>query len=322
MIKFRQIEPNELTEYTEFFSILSEIYSDENFVVNIALVDGKKNVLFKGLSSETYSLFTLKDENDYDYVFFKLDEENKIQSIGDDTYLITDINDNPSYFNVETECYERLVLQKRTNGDDVDGYDGLICYIQYSTLTDEMAIIAYQQMYNQQEKVYDIHLKNPFIYQIVLKASKNQTKIANLINTFRKFIRIDFDTRKSMLGYKIFLLKEHGLEKFFSEKKYVIDRNQSESRYFRVLGTNSNGFTIHGFPFMPHYSQQEMEERFVKKGFLTEVPRILLDCHNEIGQNELQMYCQRVVDSFLEYEKNLNKDDVLTLSYSRGGNRG
>jgi len=273
MIKIDELRPMDIITYKNFFSYINEIYGSFCGTYYKLTIDEEKFVIHR--MNNRFTMLNLKTNK---LEFFTTDDEYNIEGII--------INDKHFQYygkdlickDIKTGISENLSLVKRENGEDIDGYNGLAVYGQYDSKRDLRIIYTFQHMYNQAERIYDMHLQKPFTIAIDEQAGLADKGLVK--PKTEKYIKDDYDLRDEPITFNLATIKDYGIKAFLEHGSYSLQKSSHITRYYKVLATRKDQTAFVLFPLCKQYRIEDINERVKELGFNTEVPEILLSVYN------------------------------------------
>lgn len=260
MIKFINIDETDTKTLEDILNAHAEIvgeYSGKFFKYNM---NDSIGYLYKKDDLITCYYF----DNDYLYYqIFYVDENYNITKFDWDDYIVDLTGDSLFFNNYEKNLYSSISMVKRKNGDDIDGYNGVIGYTQYNPLNNMTATIAYQYMFSkmrEKDVIYDFHMKEPL--EVIISVGPDGKHPKSFVSRSAK---------RGTLLYEIMLKKD---------KQSVYEQNDIK-RYYRVLFKDHNDYAVTGFPFCPQYTIQNIEAMLKEKGFNLYIPESIREFYND-----------------------------------------
>ncbi len=314
-IDIKELNELDIPGYAPIFYCIYDLFGDYVGFYFKLIIDGKEKILQR--RDDLFVLYSIEDVNLVSYEMFTVDEEYKVSSAGFDEFEIHTINGDKVLQDRGSSNLESLVFIKRSDGQDADGYDGSVGYIQYNQEKDVRLMLIYQQMYNTNERVYSFHVdKNPF--QILLEKGVNAKKNGSILPVrSTRYIRADYDINEHEMFYNFAVIKDYGLQEFMEKGAFALHREKTISRYQKIIGMTPGKYALTGFPLCSQYRYEDFDELFAQYGFKNKVPSNLLAVHN--GEFEGLNYYQQIA-SFMQEIEMTPPDEVVKLNLKFGGN--
>ena len=259
--------------YRDIFNQINDFYGSFEGVYYKVTVDDKTFILHR-----TDNCFNMFDTKTGKKEIFTIDPDYNIQGLILDGMSFRYLGGDLIARDIKTGISSNLTLIKRVNGEDIDGYNGLAIYSQYDAERDMRVIHTYQHMYNQDERIYDMHLKKPFT--IILEDNAVKADKGEIKSQSETFIKSDYDLRDEPIGFGLATIKDFGLIPFMKNGSYSLQKQDQITRYYKVLGKHKDNSAVTLFPFCRQYKIEELNEKVKQLGFGTEVPELLLDIYN------------------------------------------
>lgn len=318
-INIDEIRELDIPKYGPIFACVYDLFRDYVGVFFKLYIEGKEYILQR--RDNLFVLYSIEEKNSVSYEMFTVDEEYKIDSAGFDDFELHTISGDKVVQERNSTNLETLIFIKRRDGGDSDGYDGSVGYIQYNQEKDMRLMLIYQQMYNSMGKVYSFHVnKNPF--QIMFEkglGAKEKGSILPVKTT--RYIRCDYDEREYNLFYNLAVIKDYGLQEFMEKGAYALHKDSMISRYQKIIGMTSQGYTITGFPFCKQYKYEDFEQLFDEYGFKKKIPDYLISIQN--GEYEELSRYQDIASFMKEIEMDPPEEIVkLNLKFEGNGENG
>ena len=305
MMEIRNFTEEHLKKYDTAF----------RYVCNeLDVIDGKYYIIGKGEEEQllyrydnVFCVFSIDEENDTCVDMFTVDENYKMKELGTTDYEVTFTDQYPIFFDRKTNhSHIVTILQRPNNEVDVDGYNGLLSYLEYSPENDSRSIINYQYSYNPNlNRIYEFRLKNPFQFVI-------EKHVSNLIHSKKYFVSRNFEDNS--FATDLMIIKDYGLTEFLQRGNFHLMNNKGEKRYYRMLCKSFNDYAITLFPLCKQHTVDEMNELLVKIGHNTNIPAFIIDFYNG-NYSKLDEY-----NEIISLMKKIEQMDIepVTLKYERG----
>ena len=261
-INIDEIRELDIPKYGPIFSCVYDLFRDYVGVFFKLYIEGKEYILQR--RDNLFVLYSIEEKNSVSYEMFTVDEEYKVTSAGFDDFEMHTVSGDRVVQRRDSNNIESLVFMKRKDGEDVDGYDGSIGYIQYNQEHDVRLMLIFQQMYNHQEKVYGYHVgKSPF--QILIEKGVGAKQRGSIVPVRKqRYMRGDFDERDNPHLYNIVTIKDYGLTEFMEKGAYALQKDTQIVRYYKMLHQTKDGYAVTAFPFGRQYRYEDFNEMFDK----------------------------------------------------------
>ena len=318
-IDISELSEEEIPKYTPIFMCVGELFGDYEGVYFKLLIDAKEYILQR--RDDLFVLFQVDEEQAVSYEMFTVDEEYNITSAGFDDFEMHTVSGDRVIQKRDSNNIESLIFIKRKDGEDVDGYDGTVGYVQYNQEKDVRLMLIFQQMYNSQEKVYAYHIDKP-PFQILIEKGLGAKQRGSLVPVrTRRYMRGDYDVRDHPYLYNIAVIKDYGLMEFLDKGAYSLQKDNQIIRYYRMLAKTSEGYAVTAFPFGKQYKFEDFLPEFEEYGFKDKVPNYLIELHND-DNRDLNRY--EAVATFMKEIEMTPPDEVVTLKlkFEEGDNDG
>lgn len=315
MIEIKELMEEDIPKYTNAFLVARDIMGDffgEYFKI---FVGGQERLLHyvEEENGNIYTIYVVNEDDSVSYDMFATDKEQNVRQVGyDDFELILDEGMTTIKYRDEVHA-ESLCVRKRTC-PDYDGLDGSIIYAQYNGEKDERAILVYNQMHFENNKmVYENRVRTPFSVQFEAKVLASQAKGKSPKNV--SYISRTFDSEAEPMLFGVATVKDYGMNKVLGGG-YSLQRGDTTTKYFKILYVSKSGNAITGFPICKQYTQEDMEKMLESKGFQPKVPKRIMNLHN--GNDSQLMRCREVASLMKDLRKNLVDVDCKKLELELG----
>lgn len=308
-VDISELNELEIPKYGPIFMCVGELFGDYVGVYFKLIIDNEEYILQR--RDDLFVLYQVHESNEVSYEMFTIDEEYNITSAGFDDFEMHTVSGDRVIQKRNSNNIESLVFIKRKDGEDVDGYDGTVGYVQYNQEHDVRLMLIFQQMYNYQEKVYGYHVgKSPF--QILIEKGVGAKQRGSIIPVrTERYMRGDFDERDHPYLYNIAVIKDYGLVEFMEKGAYALQKDNQIIRYYKMIHQTKDGYAVTSFPFGRQYKYEDFYELFAKYGFNSKVPEYLIEIHND-DNRDLNRY--EAVASFMKEIEMTPPDEVVTLN--------
>ena len=277
MITIGELTSEDVQKYQPIFQACYEIFQSVNGVYYKINIDGEEKILHR--VENLFTIFEL-DENVVGYQMFTVDDNYQVADVAFDDYEMHPQGDRRVFQRREDGMTECLDFFERPNGPDNEGYNGMICYVQYNPTNDMRVMIMYQQnIYNNKTKIYEFHTRVPFQIKIE-KHVLLRDKGVKLPFCSKTYIKRTFDYRDEPLFYTLATLKDYGVGATIGQDVVSLQGSNDITRYYRELFITKNYQAISLFPFCNQYKIEEIKEYLESLGFNTSIPKLLVDYHN------------------------------------------
>jgi hemerythrin superfamily protein len=273
MVIIKELGPMDIIKYRNVFNQINTIYGSFDGVYYKIIAKDKEYILHR--IDNTFTLFDIETGK---YNFFTIDEEYNIQGLIIDNMSFRYLDGSLIAKNMKTGITENVSLIKRSNGEDVDGYNGLAIHVQYDSKRDLRIIYTYQHMYNPDERIYDMHLENPFT--VVIERNASVADNGDAKPQTDTYIKGDFDLQDEPISFSLATIKDYGLIPFLQKGNYSLQRKDRIVRYYKTLGQHKDHSAITLFPLCKQYRIEDINEKIKELGFDIQVSEILLDVYN------------------------------------------
>lgn len=307
-IDISELSELEIPKYAPVFQCVEELFGDYVGVYFKLVIDDEDYILQR--RDDLFVLYQVHSGNEINYEMFTVDEEYKVVSAGFDDFEMHTVSGNRVVQRRNSYNTESLIFMKRSNGVDVDGFNGSIGYVQYNQEHDVRLMLIYQQMYNSQGKVYGYHIgKLPF--QVLIEKGVGAKQRGSILPVRKqRYMRGDFDERDNPRLYNIVTIKDYGLTEFMEKGAYALQKDTQIVRYYKMLHQTKDGYAVTAFPFCKQYRYEDFEAEFQKYGFHSKLPEFLIEIHND-DNRDLNKY--EAVASFMKEIEMTPPEEVVTL---------
>lgn len=314
-IEIYDLDELEIPKYYPVFSCIFNLFgSYEGFYFKLKI--GNEIKLLQRLD-DLFVIYTMEDVNLVGYEMFTVDEDYKVNSAGFDDFEVHTVDGDRVIQERDSYNIESLVFTKFKNGVDMDGFDGVVSYVQYNQEHDVRLMLIYQQMYNTKNKVYSYHIdKKPF--QILIEKGIGKKQKGSLLPVLsQRYVRCDYDYRNHNILYSLAVIKDYGLQEFMEKGAFALHKDDVISRYQLIKSNLPNGYIVTGFPFCKQYHYENFFELFKKYGFKSEVPKHLLEIHND-EYDDLNKF--QAIATYMKEIEMTPPSEVIKLNLKFGGN--
>lgn len=284
---------------------------------NLNVIDGKYYQFLDGdveklLYRYNNVFYIFEIEEDYLYIeSFYVDENYNIYELDCGDYTIDLTGDVPRFVNNETGIMSSLVVLPRKDGNDIDGYNGLLSYIQYSPDKDIRSLITYQYMYkeNMENKVYQFNFKDPFQISLETKVSKRDkgNKLAGAYNSY-----IVRKSEPNDICYDLMVIKDYGIKEFLEKGSYHLTWGEELKRYYKIVGKSPGNYAITLFPLCTQYRLEDLYSMLESVGHDTVVPEFVRELFN--GEySDIKSYIE-----LAHLMKDIEKENIEPLRFTLG----
>lgn len=316
MITIGELTSEDVQKYQPIFQACYELFQSVNGVYYKINIDGEEKILHR--VENLFTIFEL-DENVVGYQMFTVDDNYQVADVAFDDYEMHPQGNRRVFQRREDGMTECLDFFERPNGPDNEGYNGMICYVQYNPTNDMRVMIMYQQnIYNNKTKIYEFHTRVPFQIKIE-KHVLLRDKGVKLPFCSKTYIKRTFDYRDEPLFYTLATLKDYGVGATIGQDVVSLQGSNDITRYYRELFITKNYQAISLFPFCNQYKIEEIKEYLESLGFNTSIPKLLVDYHND-ELPEIRTY-QELSDLIkpIEETKDYTNGSPVVLKFTMDG---
>ena len=316
MITIGELTSEDVQKYQPIFQACYELFQSVNGVYYKINIDGEEKILHR--VENLFTIFEL-DENVVGYQMFTVDDNYQIADVAFDDYEMHPQGDRRVFQRREDGMTECLDFFERPNGPDNEGYNGMICYVQYNPTNDMRVMIMYQQnIYSNKARIYEFHTRVPFQIKIE-KHVLLRDKGVKLPFCSKTYIKRTFDYRDEPLFYTLATLKDYGVGATIGQDVVSLQGSNDITRYYRELFITKNYQAISLFPFCNQYKIEEIKEYLESLGFNTSIPKLLVDYHNN-ELPEIRTY-QELSDLLkpIEETKDYTNGSPVVLKFTMDG---
>lgn len=302
MISIREFTDDDIKKYSSIFQCAYDLYNDYSGLYYILEIDGVEQVLYR--MENIFTLFSLNNQK-ISYSVFTIDHNYEVIDAGFDDFETHLVNNHMIVQNRETLFTQCLSLEKRENGVDVDGYNGIIMYSQYDPELDIRSCLTYQQMYNENSnKIYQSHIEVPFTYTIEENVTKRKKSRS------QTYIKGEYNHDYDPFTFNIATMKDYGLISLLREGAINLQKTNKITRYYKILAYSPQKYAITGFPLTRQYYSSEIEDLFRAYGFNTSIPMYLLDLYN--GEYSEMNLFNNIAGLIKDADLAFKEEDVIT----------
>lgn len=308
-IEIDELNELEIPKYAPIFMCVGDLFGDYEGVYFKLRIDNDEYILQR--RDDLFVLYQVVDNNEVSYEMFTVDDEYKVTSAGFDDFEMHTISGDRVIQRRDSNNVENLVFFKRRDGEDVDGFDGSIGYIQYNQEFDVRLMLLFQQMYNSEGKIFNYHVsKVPFQILIEKGVGAKQRGSIMPVRT-QRYIRGKYDVRDNPYLYNIAVIKDYGLAEFMDKGAFSLQKDNQIFRYYKMIAQTKEGYAITTFPFGKQYRYEDFLPMFEKYGFKKDVPDFLISIHNNQCK-DLRRY--EAVALFMKEIELTPPDEVIKLN--------
>ena len=273
MVSVEELGPMDIIKYRNVFNKINTIYGSFEGIYYRIIARDKEYILHR-----VDNRFTLIDVDTCKHDLFVFDNEYNVQGLIIDNKSFRYLNESLVVKDIKTGITENISLIRRTNSEDIDGYNGLALHIQYDSKRDLRIIYTYQHMYNPDERIYEMHLKKPFT--IVIEKNASLADNGEIKPQTETYIKEDFDLFDEPIDFGIATIKDYGLIPFLQNGSYSLQKKDKIVRYYKILGQYKDHSAITLFPLCKQYKVEDINLKIKELGFNTEISERLLDVYN------------------------------------------
>lgn len=297
MYKLKELTDNDVLRHELSIRCAYQVYGDVVGSFYLLEKDGKESILHN-----EDNIFMIIDELDgkVSYTMFAVDDNFELSDLGYPEFEFHLLDKEYVFLDRETGKSYSIALNERTDGEDVDGYNGYVRFTQFNLDTRERATITFQHMYTEGKMVSPFHTKKPF--QVIFQSNVKITKKGEFKSSSKKqFIAKTFSIYDDKLGYDIATIKDYGLSEFLEKCSYALQSNERNiTRYYKILYVTDSLYAATGFPFTRQYTLEDMIAMLKERGFGYEIPQQYMDIYN--GRDELLNEVKQLIE---EIKKNI-----------------
>ena len=301
MYKLKELTDDDVLRHEAAIRCAYQVYGDVEGVFYLVDADGEEVILH---NSENVFMLIHDKDNKVRYTMFGVDENFELSDLGYPKFEYHVMDGEKVFLDRETGKSFSIALTERSDGEDVDGYNGYVRFTQFNPESKERATITFQHMINNRGMVSPFHIRKPF--QIMFQSNVRINRKGELKCKGKKsYIAKNFNIYDDELGYNLATIKDYGLDEFFNQGSYSLQKNErSITRYYKILYVTDNLYAVTGFPFTRQYSLEDMIEMLKERGFCYEIPQEYLDVYN--GNDELLNSIKELIE---EIKKHLTYED-------------
>lgn len=309
MVEIVKIDMDVLSKVPNILKCIEKICGyDVPLVVYGILNEGKFGFVVKNGSNCIYFV-----DNDLKLINFEVNEDNDLLSITKDGYKKEYCDDDDIYINLDTgiECFLNI---EKNEKKDIEGYDGLVNFVQYDIKRDLRCEMQYPHMFRE-----SINGKNPPIYEYHTssfrtlfidkkyyeKGLKENGILGNRHLYYNKMTVYNGDP-----DYTISAINDFGLLNVLSDGAYALYGTDKIYKYCRAKFICNNGYYVTLFPFCSTYNEESLKEYVEDLGFSATIPKYVFNSYN--GYDEELNVIEEIVKQMKEIDKN-KKDDMKMI---------
>lgn len=290
MYKLKELREEDVKRFKKSIMCAYQIYGDVVGVFYLVEKDGKEYLLH---NEENVFMIISEEEKAISYTMFGVDENFKLSDLGYKDFELHIMDGEYVFQDRKAGISTSLVLKERDNGEDIDGYNGLVRFTQFNLEKMARATITFQHMHYGAGKISPYHTKKPF--QFIFYDVKQKRNGEIKIKFKDQFIGRTFDIHKEKKLFDIVAIKDCGLTEFLERGSYSLQKEESTiTRYYKILYVNDNQYAQTGFPFTRQYTLEDMKAKLAECGFSYEIPQAYIDIYN--GRDELMNEIKELIE--------------------------
>ncbi len=304
MVEIKGLNEEDIPKYLEAFVKARELLGSFEGNYYKLYIDGEERLLHH--VNDLMTIYYLSDEGLVNCQMFTVDENYNVVQVGYDSFEIAFVDNQVVASSRDEKQFSYLTVEKRPNGNDREGFNGLIVYAQFNAETDKRVVIGYPQMYlGEKTRIYPARLEKPLTIKFDKKVMVSQAKGKEA--PAKTYIRHTFDYSDNPKLFSIVTIKDFGLEAILKQNPVALQKGDRVTRYFKMLFQNKDGLAVTGFPLCSQYSQEEINTMIENNGFRASVPQILVDIYN--GDDYTLRLCQEVATLMKKVSHDLEKEE-------------
>lgn len=298
MIRIEDITEDDILKHKKIFNDADIVGMTVNEAVKV--IDGdQEKILF--VCGPIWMLFGDKHDKSVECQTFMVNEEGKVVSFVDGDHQVS-VYDNMIYLIYEDGRHESLQFFKNSDNPEFEvSSNGLVAHMQYDSKRDIRCFAKYEYVAcGDSNIIYNLRLKSPYEVTIETRVSKRDKGI-KFFGRKDSYYRLDFDARNNKWQYDLATMKEFGVGAVMASDTVSLNNGVTEfSKYYKVLFSIGDYFTLTGFPFLHQYDSTNVMEYVNSIGFLSYIPKELIELYNnknktlEILQELVVLYNCRV----------------------------
>lgn len=311
MTKLIEIGMETLENVPSILCFIRDVYGYGHPIMLYAVDGDNKGFIIRNGNQCTYII----DRQTLDLVEFTLNDDNSLNSILKDDYLISYNSDDITVYTDINNNIEMTLLYDKYEENDLEGYDGTVVFTQYRLSADKRCEIHYPHMYRKNVKTGDaqIYPFNLRELQAIFIDNEYGEKGANAHGLIRRgskyFHRIT--VCNGDIDYDIIALREYGLENFLKNTSYSLLKSDKVNRYCTIKLLLPSDVACTFFPLCKMYEEEDIKQYLINETFLTEVPQFVIDEYN--GEDSLVNDIKEISLQIATIEKNKEENKRLTL---------
>lgn len=276
MVKLLGFTREDAIKFKRVFEIVDEKFINNTGKYYKYQVNDKEKIVYE--VDGIYTVFS-RENGKWFFEMFMVDQNYDIMQLASENYEISYEYGFPVFIENDTANVYSLRFVPRSNGPDIDGYTGIIVYVQYTPENDKRSIIGFQANYNEGIKNIILPYKLKDILYIEFESHYSLRKHGiNLPNSYKNYIlgKTECDT----FSYNYLTIKEYGLFEFLKNGSYSLQREDCLRRYCKVIRELDNGDSLTFFPFARTFKKEDMVKKLNRIGHSIEVPEFFMDVFN------------------------------------------
>jgi hypothetical protein len=275
--KIESVNDFDFKKYKDIFIKAEYLGMTLEEAVKVVEDDGTERILF--VCGSIWMIFGYRN-GILKYNTFLVNDD-KVVSFTMNDYQVN-VNDNMVYLIYENGKHESLQLFRNDVENDFDvSNNGLVVHMQYNSKEDVRTISKYEHcVYGDNSKIYGMRLNEPYEVIIEKNASKRD-KGMKFIGEKSSYYRLDFDIYNNRWQYDLATIQEFGLGAVLSNNTISLQNGVKKfSKFYKVLFSCGDYFTLTGFPFLRQYSSSDVNEYVKDCGFNIGVSDELVEIFN------------------------------------------
>lgn len=309
MVQITNLDTETLQKIPNVIELLYEIFGAKTVALFAVVVNDELGFIGRDggncvyIHKDGYNNFTLDQNEDLG----ALRKDGLEIFFGDDIYFVD-----------ENKIEQHVDLYSLSEPDQ-DDYDGFVSYKQYNPANDTLCEMRFQHMYREIDGkpiIYGYHTEKIDCLYIDKEYTKKPRPTKGVLPKRAKYYtKVEFDD--DMIGYKMSVIREHGLINFLEKGPYVLEKDRKLVRYAKTQLIDFDGNYRDFWPLGEQLKTEELLEMIKSYGFRTELPWQLIEIYN--GRDNLVNTIQEIVKQMKEVSKkakaNEETDKVAILTF-------
>ncbi len=279
MLTIGSLSNEDVKRLQPVFQACYDVFQSVDGIYYKVIIEGQEYILHR--LADVFTLLRLEEDNIVNIEMFTVDENYQISAVAFEDYEMQVVDGKRVFQKRGGVINEFLDCFKREGEPDDEGYYGVVRYVQYNSQKDLRVYLWYQQnVEDENSRIYPYHLVEPFVIKIEKFGNLGGKKFV-LPFSKQTFVKRTFDYRDEPLYYTLATMKDCGMAAVIGNNVVSLNETMAITRYYRELFLTSNYYAFTGFPFCPQYKLEEIYAKLRSMGFSLQVPKILIDEHND-----------------------------------------